>query len=64
MSKHGNITMEPEEENHSQHDEAHNAEATEVKLSPLQVLIKVQQEGGQSLLPHILTPSIFFHNIS
>ena len=37
MSKQRNIIMEHEEDNHSQHDEAHSVEVTEVRLCPLQM---------------------------
>ena len=47
------------EENQFQQDEANNVEMTEVRLSPLQVLLKVEQEGGQLHPPHLHTLSIW-----
>ena len=46
------------EENHSQNGKAQNVEVTEVQLSPLQVLLKIEQEGGQPLPPQLLTHGI------
>ena len=47
-----------EEENHFQHHEPHNVEVTELRLSPLQVLLKVDQKRGQLLPPNVYIPSI------
>ena len=43
--------MEHEHKNYFEHDNAHNVEATEVRLFPRQVLLKLEQEGGQLFLP-------------